>query len=151
MIIQVTTCHSKLKNTETTEEHHLSLQKNTTRKASLLEEQGCSKCMFTAQRVQDTVECTECQTPRCICSEMVLFSFEREHLAQAKQEFEYSCGSSLVPRDHQLHGIVWHNCVQIHLNSITMLPSINILHCAAKDAHRPQELLEKFLYCPTHL
>ena len=50
--------YSELKHAATSEKHRPSLQKKATQDASLLEAQGCSKSMFTAQLVRDTVECT---------------------------------------------------------------------------------------------
>ena len=59
-----------------------------------------------AERVRKTIECTECDRPRCVYSEQKLTPGQHSELDQAHEDYPYVCGGPLLPADHPLFAIV---------------------------------------------
>lgn len=143
--------YSELKGKATSGEHRPSLQTKATHDAAVLEQQGCPNSFLTAQRVRGTVECKECQKPRCFYSRTMLSDGERAELQHVREELEYSCGSPLLPADHPLRekvfvriGIRCADPVSLQYYSCKQAYHGVCCYCAAPDAHRPQHLLQQY-------
>ena len=56
-----------------------------------------------AECVRRTIDCTDCDLPRCVYSEKKLS--QDTHNELDKVEEDYVCGASLLPSDHPLHNV----------------------------------------------
>ena len=141
--------YSDVKGSDTDDTTHPSLQEKASR--NRLEEQGCDSSMFTAQRVRLTVNCSECGKPRCLYSRTALSTGDQDRLKMELEQFEYSCGSPVLPPESKLHGTVFVklaiNCSD-HVEFAYYSAKLNLhgvcCHCGAEDASKPQALLAKY-------
>ena len=97
------------------------------------------------------VVCSECSKPRCIFSTNKLSAQEKCLLDHVKENYEYRCGSTLMPPEHSLHGKVFlrimqrcSNHIEIAYYSCKQEYDGVCCYCASSDASRPQEFLERF-------
>ena len=62
---------------------------------------------FTGQNARVLVECVDCRKPRVVHSTTRLSERQKLGLAIVFSEYEYSCGSEVVPPEHSLHNKVF--------------------------------------------
>lgn len=145
------TRYADLKGVATTDQHRPSSKNKADRDANLLQEQGCPNSLLTAQRVRDVIICSECSKPRCIFSSNKLSAQEKRLLEQVKENYEYSCGSPIVPPEHSLYGTVFVRIMQrcsdhIELAYYSCKQEYDgvCCYCVSSDASKPQEFLQTF-------
>ena len=70
------------------------------------EEDAKNKSLLTVIKVRNTINCVDCQKPRCIYAGEVLSPSQATALQHIKGAEMYKCGSVLFPPTHGLHGLV---------------------------------------------
>lgn len=143
--------YADLKGVATTDKHRPSLKSKADHDASILQKQGCPNSLLTAQRVHDVIICSECSKPRCIFSNNKLSAQEQCLLDQVKENNDYSCGSPLVPPEHDLHGKVFVRILQrcsdhIELAYYSCKQAYDgvCCYCTSSDASKPHKFLQEF-------
>ena len=76
-----------------------------------------SKGIFVNTKVRDYIECFQCDKLRCIYSNQALDANEKKELYLVKEEMNYSCGSSLVDKNHEFYTKVY-----VHKNITCEIP-----------------------------
>ncbi|PKY62399.1 hypothetical protein RhiirA4_488807, partial [Rhizophagus irregularis] len=59
--------------------------------------------ILTNTKVRDIIQCFQCGKFRCLYSEKALTAIQKSQFQHVIDEWDYSCGSPLVPEDHALY------------------------------------------------
>jgi hypothetical protein len=86
--------------------------------------------MLITSRIRDFIWCKSCKKPRCIFSKNALTEKEQEDLEISFEQYDYTCGSKLLPETHPLYNIVF---VKVNL---TCESQIEQLYYTSKVAHK---------------
>ncbi|XP_052092776.1 uncharacterized protein LOC127729151 [Mytilus californianus] len=82
--------------TDTSEKYRPSSQ-NQTLVVVAQEQQGCKNNMLTAQNVRMTVNCKECDKPRCVYSKLKISARDTRSQRHILEKYDYTCGSVITP------------------------------------------------------
>jgi hypothetical protein len=59
--------------------------------------QGCENRILVAQNVRSTINCTECDKPRCVYAKLKLNPRDMRALKNTTDNYDYTCGAILLP------------------------------------------------------
>ena len=109
--------------------------------------------LFTLRRIVThcMVQCVDCIKPRIIYSKSKLTERQKVQLALTLSEYEYTCGSPVIPPAHTLSGKVFTR-LSLTCESIIELPYYSAAiaridlccYCAAESTNVDQELKKRF-------
>ena len=63
--------------------------------------------ILTNTKVRDIIQCFQCGKFRCLYSEKALTATQKPEFQHITNDWDYSCGSTLVPEDHALYNILF--------------------------------------------
>ena len=63
--------------------------------------------VLTNTKVRDIIQCFQCGKLRCLYSEKVLTNAQQSLFKCIIDDWDYSCGSSLIPKGHKLYNILF--------------------------------------------
>src|ERR1051325_5829333 len=87
--------------TETTELHRPTLI------AAMLNAEWAPSNIFTNTKVRNIIQCFQCGKFRCFYSEKALTNMQQSSFKRIVDDWDYSCGSSLVPESHELYNFLF--------------------------------------------
>ncbi|WAR00571.1 hypothetical protein MAR_024943 [Mya arenaria] len=121
------------------------LRKNTTIAAVAEEVQGVKNSALVAQNVRRTIDCSECDKPRCVYSKKSLTLRDSRSLGRLLEKYDYTRGSLITP---EVFVRLQLSCISpiefaYYASSSTTKKDI-CCHCAADNSERDADLLTKF-------